>query len=68
VPFARSKAKGYRLEMVYLHIESPQLARRRIAARVKQGGGMMFRSKTSNDDSRAVGGISSHSTVPWPIV
>ncbi len=32
------KAKGYRLEMVYLQIESPQLARRRIAARVKQGG------------------------------
>jgi predicted ABC-type ATPase len=61
------KAKGYRLEMVYLQIESPQLARRRIAARVKQGG-MMFRSKTSNDDLRAVGGISSHSTVPWPIV
>ena len=32
------KAKGYRLEVVYLKIESPQLARRRIAARVKQGG------------------------------
>ena len=32
------KARGYRLEMVYLQIGSPQLARHRIAARVKQGG------------------------------
>jgi predicted ABC-type ATPase len=32
------KAKGYRLEIVYLRIDSPQLALRRIAARVKQGG------------------------------
>jgi len=32
------KAEGYRLEIVYLKIDSPQLALRRIAARVKQGG------------------------------
>jgi predicted ABC-type ATPase len=29
---------GYRIEIVYLRISSPQLALRRIAARVKQGG------------------------------
>ena len=34
----KRKAKGYRLEIVYLKIDSPQLALRRIAARVKQGG------------------------------
>jgi predicted ABC-type ATPase len=32
------KAAGWRLEIVYLQISSPQLALRRIAARVKQGG------------------------------
>jgi predicted ABC-type ATPase len=32
------KASGYRLEMIYLRVASPQLALRRIAARVKQGG------------------------------
>lgn len=32
------KAAGYRVEIVYLRIDSPQLALRRIAARVKQGG------------------------------
>ena len=34
----RWKAAGYRIEMVYLRLASPQLALRRIAARVKQGG------------------------------
>jgi predicted ABC-type ATPase len=34
----RSKAAGWRIEIVYLRIFSPQLALRRIAARVKQGG------------------------------
>src|SRR5688572_1946497 len=34
----RWKSAGYRLEIVYLRISSPQLALRRIAARVKQGG------------------------------
>ena len=34
----RWKAAGYRVEMVYLRLASPQLALRRIAARVKQGG------------------------------
>ena len=29
---------GYRIEMIYLRVASPQLALRRIAARVKQGG------------------------------
>ena len=34
----RWKAAGRRIEIVYLRISSPQLALRRIAARVKQGG------------------------------
>jgi len=34
----RWKAAGYRIEIVYLRLRSPQLALRRIAARVKQGG------------------------------
>jgi predicted ABC-type ATPase len=32
------KQAGYRIEMVYLRLRSPQLALRRIAARVRQGG------------------------------
>jgi predicted ABC-type ATPase len=35
---AQLKAKGYRIEIVFLKIKSPQLALRRIAARVRQGG------------------------------
>jgi predicted ABC-type ATPase len=34
----RWKAAGYRIEIVFLCLASPQLALRRIAARVKQGG------------------------------
>jgi predicted ABC-type ATPase len=34
----RWKATGYQIEIVYLRLASPQLALRRIAARVKQGG------------------------------
>jgi predicted ABC-type ATPase len=34
----RWKAAGYRVEIAYLRLRSPQLAFRRIAARVKQGG------------------------------
>ena len=34
----RWKAAGYRIEIIYLRISSAQLALRRIAARVKQGG------------------------------
>jgi predicted ABC-type ATPase len=34
----RWRDAGYRIEIVYLKIRSPQLALRRIAARVKQGG------------------------------
>jgi predicted ABC-type ATPase len=34
----RMKYAGWRIEIVYLRISSPQLALRRIAARVKQGG------------------------------
>ena len=33
----RWKRSGYRIEIIYLRISSPQLALRRIAARVKQG-------------------------------
>jgi predicted ABC-type ATPase len=36
--FRKWKRAGYRLEIVFLKISSPQLALRRIAARVKQGG------------------------------
>ena len=32
------KATGYRLEVIFLRLRSPQLALRRIAVRVKQGG------------------------------
>lgn len=32
------KAEGYRIEIAYLRLRSPQLALRRIAARVRQGG------------------------------
>ena len=32
------KAAGYRIEMVFLRLHSPELALRRIAVRVKQGG------------------------------
>jgi predicted ABC-type ATPase len=35
---AKWKAFGYRIEIAYLKIESPQLALKRIAARVRQGG------------------------------
>jgi predicted ABC-type ATPase len=35
---ARWKGSGYRIEMAYLRIDSPQIALKRIAARVKQGG------------------------------
>jgi predicted ABC-type ATPase len=34
----RWKAAGYRIEIVFLSLASPQLALRRIAARVRQGG------------------------------
>lgn len=34
----RWKAAGRRIEIVYLHISSPRIALRRIAARVRQGG------------------------------
>lgn len=34
----RWKAAGYRVEITYLRLASPQLALRRIAARVRQGG------------------------------
>src|SRR2546427_6119984 len=35
---AKWRAVGYRIEVAYLRIDSPQLALKRIAARVKQGG------------------------------
>ena len=35
---AKWKALGYRIEIAYLKIDSPQIALKRIAARVKQGG------------------------------
>jgi predicted ABC-type ATPase len=42
LPYARQlrswKTNGYRIEIAYLRLRSPQLALRRIAARVRQGG------------------------------
>lgn len=35
---AKWKGQGYRIEIAYLRLQSPQLALRRIAARVRQGG------------------------------
>ena len=32
------RSEGYRIEIAYLRLKSPQLALRRIAARVRQGG------------------------------
>lgn len=34
----RWKAAGYRIQIVYLRLSSPELALRRVAARVRQGG------------------------------
>ena len=34
----RWKARGYRIELVYLQLATPELALKRIAARVKEGG------------------------------
>ena len=34
----RWKAAGYRIEVVFLQLDSPELALRRITARIKQGG------------------------------
>ncbi len=34
----RWKAAGYRIEIIFLKLHSPQLALRRVASRVKQGG------------------------------
>ena len=34
----RWKARGYRIEIIYLYLSSPQLALRRITGRVRQGG------------------------------
>jgi len=34
----RWKAAGYRIEIIFLRLRSPQLAVRRVAARVRQGG------------------------------
>ncbi len=36
--FKRWKAAGYRIEILFLRLSSPQIALRRIAARVRQGG------------------------------
>jgi predicted ABC-type ATPase len=36
--FAKWKTSGYRIEIAYLKIDSPQIGLKRIAARVKQGG------------------------------
>lgn len=61
----RRRATGSKWSICKLNRRSwPDAASRHASSK----GGMMSRSKTSNDDSRAVGGISSHSTVPWPIV
>ncbi|HSY53243.1 MAG TPA: hypothetical protein VK785_02295 [Opitutaceae bacterium] len=53
----RWKTAGYRIEMAFLQLTSPQLALRRIAARVKQGG-QTCRRPTSCVDSSVDGKIS----------
>jgi len=45
VRFQKWKSAGYRIEVAYLKIDSPQIALKRIAARVKQGG-MMYDATT----------------------
>ena len=59
------KQAGYRIEMVYLRLRSVQLALRRIAARVRQGGHDVPR-LTSSGGSQEAGGTFSASTGLWP--
>ena len=49
----RWKAAGYRIEIVYLRLRSPQLALRRIDARVKQGGHSVARADVVRRFSRS---------------
>lgn len=49
----RWKARGYRIEIVYLHLRSVRLALRRIAARVKQGGHNVPRSDVKRRFTRS---------------
>jgi len=61
----RWKAAGCRIEIVYLRISSPQLALRRISARVKQGGHDVPRRDVLRRFTRA-GIILSSTIVFWP--
>jgi len=60
----RWKGVGYRIEIVYLRISSPQLALRRIAARVKQGGHNV-RELMLSGDSPVAGIILATTIVFW---
>jgi predicted ABC-type ATPase len=54
------KRIGYRIEIIYLRISSPQLALRRIAARVKQGGHGVPRADVFRRFTRSLKNFESH--------
>lgn len=56
----RWKTSGYRVEIIYLQISSPQLALRRIAARVRQGGHNVARSDVIRRFTRSQGNFERH--------
>jgi predicted ABC-type ATPase len=56
----RWKARGWRIEIVYLRISSPRLALRRIAARVKQGGHNVPRADVLRRFTRSLENFESH--------
>jgi predicted ABC-type ATPase len=58
------KRAGYRIEIVFLRLDSVELALRRIEVRVRQGG-MMCPSGTSSDASPAAGKTSKKPTNRW---
>ena len=62
----RWKQAGYPVEIVYLRLRSTQLALRRIAARVRQGG-IVCREQTWSGGSNGAGRTLKVSTVRWRI-
>ena len=62
----RWKAAGYRIEITYLRLRSPQLALHRITARVRQGGHNVPRAPTCSAALSAVGTTSIAITVRLP--
>ena len=56
----RWKAAGYRIEIIFLQLASPQLALRRIAARVRQGGHNVPRADVLRRFQRSWGNFDRH--------